>query len=99
MVELELSHGTFVWSVDKERQNLEKHGVPFGSAAEAFLDPLRIIAVDEKHSQCEERMFCIGKVKNRILTVRFTYREGRIRIFGAGYWRAGRSLYEKENKK
>lgn len=99
MVELELVHGIFVWSAEKERQNIEKHGVEFDVAAEAFLDPLRIIAVDEKHSREEERRFCIGEVRDRILTVRFTYREGRIRIFGAGYWRAGRSLYEKENKK
>jgi hypothetical protein len=31
------------------------------------------------------------------LTVRFTYRQGVIRIFGAGYWRRGKQLYEREN--
>ena len=29
--------------------------------------------------------------------VRFTYRGETIRIIGAGYWRKGRRLYEKEN--
>lgn len=29
------------------------------------------------------------------MTVRFTYRERRIRIFGAGYWRKGKRIYEK----
>lgn len=33
-----------------------------------------------------------------ILTVRFTYRARVIRIFGAGYWRKGKAIYEKENK-
>ncbi|PIQ81816.1 MAG: hypothetical protein COV76_06885 [Candidatus Omnitrophica bacterium CG11_big_fil_rev_8_21_14_0_20_64_10] len=31
---------------------------------------------------------------SRILTVRFVYRSGKIRIFGAGYWRGGRKYYE-----
>lgn len=30
----------------------------------------------------------------KIATVRFTPRKGRIRIIGAGFWRAGRKLYE-----
>lgn len=32
------------------------------------------------------------------MTVRFTYRGGVIRIFGAGYWRKGKQIYERENK-
>ena len=28
------------------------------------------------------------------MTVRFTWRDGQIRIFGAGYWRKGRKIYE-----
>ena len=32
-----------------------------------------------------------------IITVRFTYREGKVRIFGAGYWRKGRKRYEQQN--
>jgi hypothetical protein len=40
----------------------------------------------------------VGKVNNRIITVRFTYREGKIRIIGAGYWRKGKKYYEKKDK-
>ena len=32
-----------------------------------------------------------------ILTVRFTYRNQRIRIIGAGYWRRGKKIYEQTN--
>jgi hypothetical protein len=32
------------------------------------------------------------------MTVRFTYRDGVIRTIGAGYWRKGKSIYERENK-
>jgi hypothetical protein len=30
--------------------------------------------------------------------VRFTYRDDVIRIFGAGYWRKGKQIYERENQ-
>lgn len=86
--------GSFVWDVRKEATNVRKHGVNFETAAEAFTDPGRKIYVDERHSGMEERLFCLGKVGARILTVRFTYRRGRIRIYGAGYWRKGRRYYE-----
>jgi uncharacterized protein len=29
------------------------------------------------------------------MTVRFVYKDQIIRIFGAGYWRKGRKIYEK----
>jgi uncharacterized protein len=32
------------------------------------------------------------------MTVRFTYREAHIRIFGAGYWRKGKRIYEQQNR-
>ena len=89
------SSPSFEWDDEKDRLNLEKHGVGFGLAQNAFLDPTRIIAEDLEHSAAEKRYFCIGAVEDGILTVRFTWRENRIRIFGAGYWRKGKELYEK----
>ena len=32
------------------------------------------------------------------MTVRFTWRDGRIRIFGAGYWRKGKKIYAQQNR-
>ncbi|MFH0926126.1 MAG: BrnT family toxin [bacterium] len=77
---------SFEWDPNKDRINQEKHGVPFMVAQLAFLDPDRIIANDLKHSTKEKRHYCIGKINNGILTVRFTYRKKTIRIIGAGYW-------------
>lgn len=88
--------GSFIWDKEKELSNIHKHGVNFITACKAFKDYNRKIYTDSKHDAQEERFFCIGKVMGKILTVRFTYREGRIRIFGAGYWRKGREYYEKE---
>ena len=88
----------FEWDVSKDRENQAKHGVSFGIAQHAFSDAQRVIAADLGHSQKEERYYCFGRVGDGILTVRFTYRENRIRIIGAGYWRKGKVFYEKENK-
>ena len=88
--------GSFVWGIEKELTNIKKHGVDFYAAAKTFRDPKRKIYIDSKHSEKEERYFCIGESGGRILTVRFTYRSGIIRIFGAGYWRKGARYYEKD---
>jgi uncharacterized DUF497 family protein len=37
--------------------------------------------------------------RDGVMTVRFTWRDNRIRIFGAGYWRKGKTVYERANKK
>lgn len=87
----------FEWDEGKDAENQAKHGVPFAVAQHAFADPKRVIAEDLEHSKAEKRFFCIGRVGEVILTVRFTYRVGKVRIFGAGYWRKGKAIYEKEN--
>ncbi|NOY07336.1 MAG: BrnT family toxin [Spirochaetes bacterium] len=83
------------WDEKKNRENQEKHGVPFNLAQYVFSDPNRVIAEDTGHSRTGQRYYCFGKVGDRIMTVRFTYRRRRIRITGAGYRRKGRDIYEK----
>lgn len=87
----------FEWDSDKDAENQKKHGVAFSLAQFAFADPNRVVAEDLVHSKSEKRYFCFGEVNEGILTVRFTYRGGVIRIFGAGYWRKGKAIYEREN--
>ena len=87
----------FEWDAGKERINQEKHNVGFRLARYAFADPQRVIVEDVAHSEDEDRFFCMGRVGDGILTVRFTYRRSAIRIIGAGYWRKGKQLYEKQN--
>ena len=89
----------FVWDVQKELENIARHNVNFEAALLAFEDPNRSILFDPAHSSTEERFFCFGKVGHKILTVRFTYRGSDVRIIGAGYWRKGEKIYEKEKKK
>jgi len=87
----------FQWDENKEKLNQQKHGVSFSLAQLAFLDSNRIILEDVSHSQKEKRFYCVGRVAEGILTVRFTYRDKQIRIIGAGYWRKGKRIYEKQN--
>ena len=89
----------FEWDEAKDLSNLRKHGVSFYEAQHAFLDKNRIIAEDLSHSSNEQRYYCFGLNEDGsgILTVRFTYRSGRIRIIGAGYWRKGKKIYEQNN--
>ena len=88
----------FDWDSDKDAENQRKHGVSFIRAQYAFADPKRVIAKDKTHSQSEERFYCFGEVDGGVLTVRFTYRASVIRIIGAGYWRKGKAIYERETQ-
>ena len=88
----------FEWDDNKDAENQAKHSVAFQDAQRVFFDPQRVVAKDLAHSDTEARFYCIGEAGGGILTVRFTYRRKAIRIIGAGYWRKGKAIYEKENR-
>lgn len=88
----------FDWDPEKETENRRKHGVSFDRAQYAFADQRRVIARDLEHSRDEARFYCFGEVDGGILTVRFAYRGSVVRIIGAGYWRKGKVIYERENQ-
>ena len=92
-----MKRAQFDWDEAKDIENQRKHHVAFSIAQHAFLDPKRVILQDIGHSHTEERHYCVGQIADGIVTVRFTFREGVIRIYGAGYWRKGRKIYEEAN--
>ena len=94
---MDVTWGLFIWDDQKEAHNIRKHLIDFKTATMAFEDPERKIFSDAKHSQDEARMFCIGRVGERIVMVRYTRRMDVLRIIGAGYWRKGRK-YKMKNK-
>ncbi len=93
-----MTEPSFEWDDAKNRANQEKHGVAFEEAQRAFLDPRAVIAEDLRHSHGEPRFYCFGEVDGAVVTVRFTWRDGSVRIFGAGYWRKGRKAYEEAKR-
>src|ERR1700675_3665657 len=93
-----MAKARFEWDAKKDRENQAKHEVSFALAQFAFADPGRVIAEDLSHGSGEKRFYCFGLVESGVLTVRFTYRGDAIRIFGAGYWRKGKQIYERKNQ-
>ena len=89
----------FEWDEKKSLENEKKHGLRFDDVLEAFIDKKRVILEDIGHSNREDRFYCIGSCKLGVVTLRFTHRNKIIRIFGAGKWRKGKKIYEKQNKK
>ena len=92
-----LLHVRFEWDPAKDLENVEKHDVSFMEAQHAFADGRRVIEIDSSHSAIEPRYYCFGRIDKGILTVRFTWRDGVIRIIGAGFWRKGKAKYEKQD--
>jgi uncharacterized protein len=93
-----MSRTRFEWDEAKDRANQSKHGLSFSEAQFAFADPQRVIAKDLAHSKEEQRFYCFGRLGEGIAPVRFTHRNKVIRIIGAGYWRKGKQIYERENQ-
>jgi len=74
----------FEWDVQKNRSNIEKHGVSFEEASTVFQDTLSLTIDDPLDSIDEERLILIGmSQKNRILVVVHTERADNIRIISA----------------
>ena len=81
-VNYELGEYKFVWDSEKEKINQRKPGISFETAARVFLDVNYIDHIDEFHSDDEERIIVIGRVRN-ILTEIYTERGDRNRIISA----------------
>ena len=74
----------YEWDPEKDRINVEKHGVSFTEASTAFLDPLHVTVLDERHSIEEFRFRTIGyTAANRLIIVAHADRDDRVRIITA----------------
>lgn len=72
----------FEWDGNKEKTNIEKHGLSFMEAVHIWLDVNRIEYFDEKHSQYENRWLSVGAAGDILLVV-YTLRKDTIRIISA----------------
>ena len=84
----------FEWDEAKARLNVEKHGITFHEAAEAFLDPF--CRGGDASAGGEKRDFLVGySLSQRLLLVIHTERSNVIRIISARpATRAERKQYE-----
>jgi len=81
----------FVWNEDKNKSNLNKHGISFEKAKEVFNDPGKIIYESEQDTG-EKRFIISGEILDILYSVVYTIRETAIRIISA------RRANEKERK-
>ena len=72
----------FEWDEEKAALNLQKHGIPFETAAKVFLDQNRIEIYDKAHSINEDRYITIG-LADEVLFVVYTERYMNIRLISA----------------
>lgn len=88
----------FEWDENKAQINIQKHGVTFEEAAEAFFDPFYQTG-DASVNDDEERDFIIGYTfSQRLLLAVYTDRQDRTRIISARpATRAERKVYEEAN--
>ena len=75
----------FEWDDEKEKINIEKHGIDFSTAARVFNDLNRLEWYDEAHSYTEDRYITIGIIDNiaYLVMVVYTERETSIRLISA----------------
>lgn len=69
MVRFTLGNMVFEYDEEKNRKNIEKHGISFKSAARIFFDYDRIEMIDEEHSEDEDRYNTIGDTSAGNLTI------------------------------
>mgnify|MGYP002513122934 CR=1 FL=1 len=62
MVTFTLGGMVFEYDEEKNRKNVQKHGISFRNAARVFFDYDRIELYDEEHSDDEDRYDTIGDI-------------------------------------
>lgn len=73
----------FEWDDEKNRTNIEKHGISFEQASRIF-EGLTLTVIDDRFEYGEVREISIGLIDGiAYLTVAHTNREGSIRIISA----------------
>ena len=82
MDEIEIDEYIIEWDDVKNERNFKKHRIYFEDAAWVFLDENRLEYFDELHSDEEDRIKVIGKVRN-ILAVIYTERGEKFRLISA----------------
>ena len=80
--DFDFENAEFEWDDEKESTNFRKHGIHFKTAAKVFLDPNKLIRVDEEHTS-EQRFDVLGKV-GKILFVVCAFNDGNtVRLISA----------------
>lgn len=69
----------FEWDINKNKQNIEKHGIDFRDATQIF-ENARIIKEDKRKGYEEKRWILLGKMFEVVVVAIYTIRNNTIRI-------------------
>jgi uncharacterized DUF497 family protein len=73
----------FEWDEEKNRINIQKHGIDFRDVPEIFLHPM-LVCLDERQDYGEDRWVSLGLIKSLVGVVVYTERRADvIRIISA----------------
>lgn len=73
----------FEWDENKNKLNVQKHGIDFSVAKNVFDDTKKRTSPDLRMDYGEDRLKVIGKIYGTIISVIFTVRNSVIRIISA----------------
>ncbi len=66
----------FEWDINKEKTNIQQHGITFEQASYVFADPFALNKYDDEHSEDEDRWILLGNFLNEaVLVVVHTFRD------------------------
>ncbi|MCC7046798.1 MAG: BrnT family toxin [Alphaproteobacteria bacterium] len=83
------------WDSLKRESNLAKHGIDFVGVVELFDDPSLLEKPDTRHDYGEQRIQAMGRVRDQVLFVVYTWRDGKRRLISArNANREERQIYE-----
>ena len=89
----------FEWDDEKNRANVEKHGVSFYEAIKVFEDEFRIEIYDYKHSSLDEDRYDVIGIADNVLFVVYAERSETTRLISARYaTKTEREMYEERKK-
>jgi len=86
----------FEWDAQKSGSNKSKHGLDFEEATLAW-DDENIVVLRSPYLG-ESRFLALGRIYNKIWTVVFTPRDGKIRIISARQARNEEAAYYEKHK-
>ncbi|MCK5536918.1 MAG: BrnT family toxin [Bacteroidales bacterium] len=75
----------FEWDGNKNKSNLEKHGIDFNQSKDVFNDKNRMSSPDLRKDYGEDRWITLGKITDTIIVVVYTIRNTVYRIISARY--------------
>jgi uncharacterized protein len=74
----------FEWDEGNREKNWTKHNVEMQETEEAFADEDKIVFLNIKHLDIEERFFIIAKTySSRLLAIAYTRRDNKVRVISA----------------